>query len=168
MSGKVGHQLIARKDKLALANFELETKRQTLLLHQAQGLSDDVHVTSKDTIIKVKEGQIQLSAFNVELPKFSGQVVDGQGKQERPEGITLLDTRGGSEGVATKLQVGAGSVAPVGPLSQARELLTTPLQELLTSNRVERVLEVKLKKALALVAGTQLSCFSPLSHQQGS
>jgi len=41
----------------------------------------------------------------------------------------------------------------MGPLSKTRELFTTPPQQMLAPNRVERIFKVKLEKALALAVG---------------
>ena len=62
------------------------------LLEQTKGSREEVEVTSQDAIVQVESGDVKTNIVDLELPQLVGQGLDGEGKQERPKRVPLLDT----------------------------------------------------------------------------
>ena len=116
----------ARKDKLAFAKVERESQVGAALLEQAKGTGKKAEITSKDAIIEVESGELQLGAVGRELPQFVDQGLDCEGKEEWSKGIPLLDANFGGELAFSKLEARGLSIATLRPTSKLGELNSDP------------------------------------------
>jgi len=91
---------IARQDELAFAMVELQAESRAPGFQEAQGFGDNLDVPRKDAIIQVKGGHVEgLTIVCGELAELFYDRVDGEGKQQWSQRVTLLDTSSGTHRV---------------------------------------------------------------------
>ena len=122
-------------------------------MEQAKGTGKKAEITSKDAIIEVESGELQLGAVGRELPQFVDQGLDGQGKEERSQGIPLLDANFGGELVFSKLEARGLSIAPLRPTSKLGELSSDLGKSFCAVDAIESVFEVKFEKTFGGARG---------------
>ena len=87
-------------------------------LNQAEHTANCSNLPGQDPIIKVMDGNIQVS-----IAEILGKGLDGRRKQERPQRVALLDPSLGLDNPISKLKPSGALIAPGRPTAQRREVL---------------------------------------------
>jgi hypothetical protein len=153
--GKKGGQVSVRRrpweDEFALLHIEFETQSLTVRLQVFEGGAHGLGITGQDAVVQVEQVQVQRGLLD--LREFFDQFMDGQGEEERTQRVSLLNASGRVDRVRAKLEVGGGTVTPVGPFGKAREDMAAPLQKLRAVHIVEGVFEIKFEQTFVSAVG---------------
>ena len=86
-----------------------------------------------------------MGAFAQEPIELENRRVDTQREEQRPQGVTLLDPRGGREIEVPEEQLRVSTVAPMSPSRQTGKMGAELCQRFLAIDRIEGVLKIQLK-----------------------
>lgn len=100
----------AHNHHLTFGKVESKAELTTGSLDPCESQADSMHAPSQNTIVQVKQRQIQGAASHLISKRLQRR-----GKQERPQGVALLHTSAGPQGKITKLQPAFRAIAPSRP-----------------------------------------------------
>ena len=142
VGNKLGSGEASGSDDLALLKIELQANVAAAPLDMVKGSGYSINVPCQDPVIKIEGGKVKAAL------ELLGQGLQRGCKEQRSQGVALLDSTGGVNDSVPKLKVRGDSIAPCHPTGKLREVGAGGVEHILPRDGVESVGEVQLEQHL--------------------